>query len=273
MKSIKNVLPGFFTAAALVAAVAWLPTAQAQATAEKAAASQAQPATGLSDSCPIKGENWRGKPFYEILFMNRDAKGPGGIGNYFNSIGQTYDVSDEVMDARFRALSAETLKQEYGSDGVFFNGPRRWVANGYTVEASDGCKERVIGTIPLHLLGTFQVPSFDGFVSGPPVAYKVLVSKRTSTFSFNASEQVHELVTPEGAVYTMFSLSLKADPNNTIENLPTLGERLSLPKGWTYRTRTLKEDLVLSSSYDTNPPNTVVLDQFEGNYQYNPGAK
>lgn len=273
MKSIKNVLPGFFTAAALVAAVAWLPTAQAQATAEKTAAPQAKPATGLSDSCPIKGENWRGKPFYEILFMNRDAKGSGGIGNYFNSIGQTYDVSNEVMDARFRALSAETLKQEYGSDGVFFNGPRRWVANGYTVEASDGCKQRVIGTIPLHLLGTFEVPSFDGFVSGPPVAYKVLVSKRTSSMSFNAGEQVYELVTPEGAVYTMFSLSLKVDPNNTIENLPTLGERLTLPKGWTYRVRTLKEDLVLSASYDTDPPNTVVLDQFEDNYQYNSGAK
>jgi len=273
MKIIKNVFPGFFTAAALVAAVAWLPTVQAPAPAEKTAAPQTKPATGMSDTCLLKSENWRGKPFYEILFMNREANGPGGIGNYFNSIGQTYDVSSEVMDARFRALNAETLKQEYGSDGVFFNGPRRWVANGYSVEATDGCKERVIGTIPLHLLGTFQVPSFDGFVSGPPVAYKVLVSKRTSTFSFNAGEQVHELVTPEGAVYTMFSLSLKADPNNTIENLPTLGERLSLPKGWTYRTRTLKEDLVLSSSYDTNPPNTVVLDQFEGNYQYNPGAK
>lgn len=273
MKNIKNVLPGLITAAALVTAVTWLPAAQAQATAEKATAPQAKQATGLSDSCLIKGENWRGKPFYEILFMNRDAKGAGGIGNYFNSIGQTYDVSNEVIDARFRALSAETLKEEHGSDGVFFNGPRRWVANGYIVEAHNGCKETVIGTIPFRVLGTFQVPSFDGFISGPPVAYKVLVSKRTSSMSFNAGEQVYELVTPEGAVYTMFSLSLKIDPNNTIENLPTLGERLTLPEGWTYRVRTLKEDLVLSASYDTDPPNTVVLDQFEGNYQYNPGAK
>jgi hypothetical protein len=74
-------------------------------------------------------------------------------------------------------------------------------------------------------------------------------------------------------VYTMFSLSLKVDPNNTIENLPTLGKRLTLPAGWKYRTRTLDKDLVLSSRFDADPPNTVVLDQFEGNYQYNPGAK
>jgi hypothetical protein len=77
------------------------------------------------------------------------------------------------------------------------------------------------------------------------------------------------LVTPEGEVYTMFSLSLKVDPNNTIENLPTRAKRLTLPTGWTYRVRTLDNDLALSSTYDANPPNSIVLDQFENNYQHN----
>ena len=99
------------------------------------------------------------------------------------------------------------------------------------------------------------------------------LEKRTNTFYFKAGEQVHELITPKGAVYTMFSLSLKADPKNTIENLPTLGKRLTLPKGWKYRMRTLEKDLALSSTYDSNPPNTIVLDQFEDNYQYNSSAK
>ena len=30
---------------------------------------------GITDPCPIKIENWRGKAFYEILFMNREANG------------------------------------------------------------------------------------------------------------------------------------------------------------------------------------------------------
>jgi hypothetical protein len=260
MKSIQQGLSAFLATAALVAALAWNSTAQAQ------------PAAGLSEPCAVKGDNWRGKAFYEILFMNRQANG-GAIGNYFNSLGNTFDASNEAMDARFKALDGEALKKEYGSDGVFFNGPRRFVANGFTGMAFDGCKKRVIGTTPLYLYGTFEVPSFSAFVSGPPVAYKVLVSKRTNTFLFKAGEQVHELITPEGAVYTMFSLSLKADPNNTIENLPTLGKRLTLPTGWKYRMRTLEADMVLSSTYDANPPNSIVLDQFEGNYQHNPGAK
>ncbi len=272
MKGLQKVLPVFISAAVLIAVVPLHTSAQAQATAPKAAGPQAKPAAGLTGPCEVKVENFRGKPFYEVLFMNREANGQ-GIGNYFNSIGKTFDVPDAVVDARFRALNAETLKKKFGSDGVFFNGPRRFVANDSSGIGYDNCKPRVIGTIPFIPYGTLTVPSFNKFVSGPPVAYKVLVSKRTNTFTFKAGEQVHELITPEGAVYTLFSISLKADPNNTIENLPTLGKRLTLPKGWTYRVRTLNKDLILSSRYDSNPPNTIVLDQLEGNYQYNPGAK
>lgn len=260
MKSIHNVLGAVFAAAALVAAVAWHPAAHAQA----------KPAAGLADPCPVKGDrSWRGNAFYEILFMNRAASGPGGIGNYYNSIGDKFDVSNEVVDARFRALDAETLKKEYGSDGVRFNGPRRFVANGFSGIAFDGCKKRVIDSIPFALYGTFETPSFEGFLTGKEPAYHVLVSKRTNTFYFNAGEQVYELVTPEGEVYTMFSLSLRVDPKNSIESLATLGKRLTLPKGWTYRVRKLDKDLALVSTYDANPPNTIVLDQFEDNYQHN----
>lgn len=266
MKSIQNALLALFTAATLVAALAWHSTTQAQA---KPAP---KPIVNLTDPCPIKAENWRGKAFYEILFMFRQPNGS-GIGNYFNSLSNALPAPNDVMDARFRALNAETLKKEFGGDGVFFNGPRRLVANTVTGMSWDGCKQRVIGTIPLNLDGTFEAPSFDKFVSGPPVAYKVLVSKRDSRMIFNAGETVYELITPEGAVYTMFSLSLKVDPKNTIENLPTLGKRLTLPTGWQFRSRKLDKEMVLTAAADSNPPNTIVLDQLEGNYQYNAGAK
>jgi hypothetical protein len=49
--------------------------------------------------------------------------------------------------------------------------------------------------------------------------------------------------------------------------LPTLGRRLSLPEGWTYRARTLEEDLVMAVTFDDDLPNMIGLDELEHNYQ------
>jgi hypothetical protein len=227
----------------------------------------------LKDPVKVEIENWRGKAFYEILFMNRQADGS-GVGFYHNSLGLDLEASNEEMDARFRALDADTLMKEYGGDGVIFNGPRRLVANSITgIIAWDGGKQKVIGTVPYRILGLFETPDLDKAATGELPAYHVLTSKRTNSFKFNAGETVYELITPEGAVYTMFSLSLKIAPNNTIENLPTLGERLKkLPEGWKFRSRKLDQEMILTSTVDSEPPNTIVLDEFEGNYQFNAEA-
>jgi hypothetical protein len=233
----------------------------------------AEQEVALKDPVQVEVENWRGKAFYEILFMNRQADGS-GVGVYYNSIGLDLEAPSEVNDARFRALEADALKEKYGSDAILFNGPRRVVANSITgLIAWDGGKMRVVDTIPYRPLGIFETPDLDKAASTEMPAYHVLTSKRTNSFKFNAGETVYELVTPEGAVYTMFSLSLKVDPNNTLENLPTLGERLKkLPEGWKFRSRKLDQDMILTSTADSNPPNTIVLDEFVGNYQYNAAA-
>lgn len=233
----------------------------------------AEQEVALKDPVQVEVENWRGKAFYEILFMNRQADGS-GVGVYYNSIGLDLEAPSEVNDARFRALDADALKKQYGSDAILFNGPRRLVTNSVTgLIAWDGGKVRVVDTIPYRPFGIFQTPDLDKAASTEMPAYHVLTSKRTNSFKFNAGETVYELVTPEGAVYTMFSLSLKVDPNNTLENLPTLGERLKkLPEGWKFRSRKLDQDMILMSKSDSNPPNTIVLDEFVGNYQYNAAA-
>lgn len=225
-------------------------------------------ASGRSeDSVLISGENMHGKHHAEVLIMKRDADGPGGAGDYFNSLGVVDDVPDEEFDARFRALDPETLKKEYGGDAVRFNGPRRFLADRFTAAAVDGGKLRMLGPIPMYTYGTFIVPNFDAFIAGKQTPYRETVSKRTTTWFFDAGAEVYELVSPEGIVYVMQSASLGVDPLNTVETLPTLGDRLSLPAGWQYRVRTLEEDLVMPVTYDDDPPNIIVLDEFENNYQ------
>jgi hypothetical protein len=215
----------------------------------------------------ISGKNWHGRHHAEVLIMNRDADGPGGAGNYYNSLGVDDDVPDDEFDARFRALDPEELRKEFGGDGVRFNGPRRWLTDRFTAEAIDGGECTDIGGIPMHVYGNFVAPDFDAFIAGKQTPYKELVSRRTTTYWFDAGNEVYELVSPEGTVFVMQSASLGVDPENTVDKLPTLGDRLSLAPGWKYRVRTLEEELVVPVTFDDDPPNTIVLDEFENNYQ------
>ena len=47
------------------------------------------------------------------------------------------------------------------------------------------------------------------------------------------------------------------------ESLPTLGERLAVPAGWSYRMRVLTEELVVDT---TSTIATVLQDEFENSY-------
>jgi hypothetical protein len=73
------------------------------------------------------------------------------------------------------------------------------------------------------------------------------VVRRETTFTFNRGEEIYELTSPTGAVYVMQSMSQIADPDLTLDELPTMVSRLDLPRGWTYRARTLDTDLVLTA--------------------------
>jgi hypothetical protein len=125
----------------------------------------------------------------------------------------------------------------------------------------------MLGPIPMYTYGTFVVPDFDAFIAGKQIPYRETVSRRTTTWFFDAGTDVYELVSPEGPVFVMQSASQMIDPDNTVDRLPTLGDRLALPEGWQFRVRTLDEELVMAATYDEDPPNTIVLDELENNYQ------
>lgn len=224
------------------------------------------------DGVVVSGESMHGQHHAEVLVMNRDADGRGGSGHYYNSLGIVDDVPDDEFDASFRALDPADLQKQYGGDAIRFNGPRRWLTDRFTATAMDGGKRSMLGPIPMYLYGTFVVPDFDAFIAGKQAPYQETVSKRTTTYVFNAGAEVYELVAPDGKVFVMQSASLRVDTDNSVDKLPTLGERLSLPQGWQFRVRTLSEDLVIAANYDDDPPNTIVLDEFENNYQRVPTA-
>ena len=61
----------------------------------------------------------------------------------------------------------------------------------------------------------------------------------------------------------MQALCLGVDPAMAEAACPSLGGRLAMPHGWSYRTRVLEEELVVDT---TGKVATVLQDEFENSY-------
>ena len=69
--------------------------------------------------------------------------------------------------------------------------------------------------------------------------------KRDTEWIFTAGRPVYEMLTPDGRTYVMQAYSHIVDDGLTLDSLPALGDRLHLPPGWRYRTRTPDRNLAL----------------------------
>ena len=156
-------------------------------------------------------------------------------------------------------LDATTLAAEMDALVVKLNGPRYWTLDGFGLKVAvvdpvfrdfNGIQMRRIAVVDLG-----EVPRL-----GPYTETKV---NRGAVFFWDEGQTVHELVNPDGLAYVMQALCVGVDPTVSPESLLTLGERLALPDGWTYRTRVLDEELVVDTSSSLA---TVLQDEFENSY-------
>jgi hypothetical protein len=97
-----------------------------------------------------------------------------------------------------------------------------------------------------------------GATGGKP--YAIYTPSKTQSMVYSKAKPVFELVDPEGHVYVLQAREEKFP----IPELAKLGDKLSLPQGWKYQTRTLTEDLKL----DLSPAQTIyaVGDDFRQYY-------
>lgn len=165
------------------------------------------------------------------------------------------DCPQELWDT----LDADTIAAEMGALMVKLNGPRHWTLDGFGTKLQpmepilrdfNGIMMRRIAVVELG-----PEPKL-----GP---YNEMKVNRQVIFFIDAGRTVHELVNPEGEAYVMQALCIGVDPTMSVESLDTLGERLAMPEGWTYRSRVLTEDLIIDT---TGSPATVLQDEFENSY-------
>ena len=159
----------------------------------------------------------------------------------------------------WETLDATEIAADMGAIGVKLNGPRYWTLDAFGQKVAvaepvlrdfNGITMRRIATVDL-----VEIPKL-----GPYNETKV---NRGVIFFWDEGQTVHELINPEGHAYVMQALCTGVDPTMSPESLLTLGERLELPDGWSYRTRVLEEELIVDT---TATIATVLQDEFENSY-------
>lgn len=197
-------------------------------------------------------DNMRGVRYGEVLAVYlRDT----GLEAEVYGTQMLNDCPQELWET----LNADAIAKDMGAVFVKLNGPRYWLLDGLGSKVAvvdpvfkdfNGIQMRRIATIPLGA----------DFAAGPYVARNV---NRGAVFFFDAGKTVYELVDPEGQAFVMQARCVGVDSSITEQSLETLGDRLALPAGWTYKSRMLETELVIDTSATLA---TVVQDEFENTY-------
>ncbi|MEN9793275.1 MAG: hypothetical protein RL330_1353 [Actinomycetota bacterium] len=159
----------------------------------------------------------------------------------------------------WEALDPTAIAAETGAVFVKLNGPREWLLDGLgTKVAPVEPVLREFGGITFRRIATVELGA--NAATGPYTPRHV---DRGAVFFFDAGKPVHEIVDVDGRAWVMQALCKAVDPEMGMEHLASLGPRLSLPAGWTYRTRVLDAELVVDT---TESVATVFQDEFENTY-------
>ena len=200
------------------------------------APTQPIPAVTPSQELPIP-EDLRNSRYCEILpfFRNKLTF----TIEVYNTIGSS-DCPAEIWNQ----IDPNTLAETYNAFTVEMNGPRYWVINAAAGSDSTAAGKIVnLGGLEMKLVALiefkmWEVPMGNSF-------YKEVVVQRSNSWIFFAGNMVYELTNPQGDVYRMQSYSQQIDPTLSIDDLETLGDRLTLPNGWHYDMRVLEADSTL----------------------------
>ncbi len=202
---------------------------------------------GAKPRAPLPVHNAR---YCEILELRGAI--PDATVTVWNTIGL-----NNCPPALWDPLDAGELAKERGDTLVILNGPRHFLM--------DSAAGRVGGTHSFHGLRTRKVATIPirraADLARAPYAERRI--SRVNTWHWRKGRRVFLLLAPDGSNYVMQSYSQIVDPTLKIGQLRSIGRRLTLPPGWTYRSRVLSHSLTLRARGGA----TIVQDDLTNTYQ------
>jgi hypothetical protein len=212
------------------------------------------PGTLTNDQGWPRVEGLRSKRYCEVLLATVvDGRLNAAVWNSFGL--------NDCPDAAWKALDATAIKTERGVLAALLNGPRYWLMD--AIEKKPGTSERkttTFGTLEMFLAATVDL----GPVPPNLAPYSEHRVARETVFEYSKGAEVYELTAADGKVYVMQSYSQQSDASLSEGDLPGLAGRLTLPAGWTFRTRKLDSTLrVLTPGSEA----VVLQDDLSNTYQ------
>lgn len=202
--------------------------------------------------------NLRNKRYCEVLYGERSFL------TIVVKVFSTEGLNDCPQDA-WQTITKKTVSYSYKTSFVRLNGPRYWMIDGLRATGDTVNHEREsFGGIEMNLRATIKVELLQQFQElWGAEFYRPTIVHRNTTWIYKAGSPVYELVSPSGEQYVMQSYAQIVNPKLLMDDLPSLEQQLQLPKGWSYRTRLLKEDLNLIA----NGTAYVIQDNLLNSYQ------
>ncbi len=174
----------------------------------------------------------RGRRYCEVLLVTPTESGI--VADVYNS----YPLNDCPQD-QWEALDAAAIAAEQGAPAAILNGPRYWLMD-RVVKFAEG--ERITATFG-EIAMTKQATVDIGAPASAMRRYVPVLVDRSTIFTFARGSTVYELLAADGERYVMQTWSQQVDPTLVEADLATIGDRLQLPEGWTYRARELRKPL------------------------------
>ena len=179
-------------------------------------------------------------------------KGDSLITEVYNTI-----LCNKCPENKWYQLTESELKSKLGAESVKLNGPRHWVIN----------KAKGTGNVQYDKIASFGdvqmrlAAQIDGEIEEN--TYTEITVKRWTTWIYKKGNEVYKLVNPKGEEYIMQSYSRIIDKEQGIDDLSQLSLKLSLPKGWSFKTEILEKEFRLISDGQA----FVVVDSLRNTYQ------
>ncbi|MFT4036997.1 MAG: hypothetical protein QM692_02355 [Thermomicrobiales bacterium] len=226
----------------------------------RAQAQQATPAPAATPMTSSADASLRGARYCEILAPAPGAT-PGKPGLVvYNTQGLNACPAD-LWDAITPASAAKTL----GTPLAFLNGPRYLAYDRITATLPDG-EPVEVGGLALRPVATLQIAAGTRPDANHP--YAPMQVQRATEYTFAAGKPAFELIAPDGAVYVMQTFVEDAvkdlQPGADLAGLAAIGDRLTLPEGWSFRVETPPTDLAVIA---VDGMATVVRDDLGNTYQ------